>query len=64
MEGTQSSIRKMIAYPICLGRQICAVLLVVRKDPDTDFQNFVGEDLQKVKLAVDKMIYLQLVKSA
>ena len=65
MEGTQSSIRKMIAFPICLARQICAVLLVTRKDPDgSSFQDFVEEDLPKIRLAVDKMIYLQLVKSA
>jgi hypothetical protein len=65
MEGTEYSIAKMIAYPICLARQICTVILVVRKNQaGTNFQNFIGEDLQKIKSAVDKMIYLRLVNSA
>jgi hypothetical protein len=65
MEGTEYSIGKMIAYPICLARQICTVILVVRKNQaGPNFQNFIGEDLQKIKSAVDKMIYLRLVNSA
>lgn len=63
MGHTQPSIRKMIVYPICLARNILAVLLVVRKDHDGSFfQNFIGEDLRKIKSAVDNMIYLQSVK--
>jgi hypothetical protein len=65
MEGTEYSIAKMIAYPVCLARQICIVVLVVRKNQASlDSQNFVGEDLKKIKSAVDKMIYLRLVNSA
>ena len=65
MEGTEYSIAKMIAYSVCLARQICTVILVVRKNQASlDSQNFVGEDLQKIKSAVDKMIYLRLVNSA
>ena len=65
MSSANKSIRKMIAYPICLAGEICAVLLVVRKEYDgSDPQDFLGEDLIKIKSVVDNMIYLQLVKTA
>lgn len=65
MNDTNKSIRKMVAYPICLAGEICAVLLVVRKGYDgSDFQDFVGEDLVKIKSVVDRMVFVQLVKTA
>jgi helix-turn-helix protein len=55
----------MIAYPICLAGEICAVLVVVRKEcDDSDLQNFLGEDLVKIKSVVDRMIFVQLAKTA
>lgn len=65
MNSTNKSIRKMVAYPICLAGEICAVLVVVRKEyGDSDLQNFLGEDLAKIKSLVDRMIVVQLVKTA
>ena len=65
MKNTKTSIRKMIAYPICLAREICAVLLAVRKEYDgSDLQDFLGEDLIKIKSVVDEMLFVRLVKSA
>jgi hypothetical protein len=65
MNSTNKSIRKMIAYPICLAGEICAVLVVVRKECDhSDLQNFLGEDLVKIKSVVDRMIFVQLAKTA
>ena len=65
MNSTNKSIRKMIAYPICLAGEICAVLVVVRKEYDgSDLQNFLGEDLVKIKSVVDEMLFVQLAKTA
>jgi hypothetical protein len=65
MNSTNKSIRKMIAYPICLAGEICAVLVVVRKEYDgSDLQNFFGEDLIKIKSVVDEMLFVRLVKLA
>jgi hypothetical protein len=63
MNSTKNSIRKMIAYPVCSSGELTEVLLVVRKEYDgSDLPNFLGEDLQKIKSAVDKILTIRADK--
>jgi hypothetical protein len=64
-DGVSESSSRIIAYSIYIARRIWAVLLVVgRHHNRSDLQDFNERDLQTIEWVLEKMIYLQLVKSA
>lgn len=65
MKSNNVSIKKMIAYPVCISDEFSEVILVMRKKKEGDqVKDFLGEDLVKIKSVLDSVFPARLEKPA
>ena len=65
MKNNNGSIKKMIAYPVCISDELSEVILVMRKKKEgAQVKDFLGEDLVKIKRVLDSVFPARLEEPA
>ena len=65
MKNNNGSIKKMIAYPVCISDEFSEVVLVMRKKKEgAQVKDFLGEDLVKIKRVLDSVFPARLAEPA